>query len=374
MTVSDELAAKSHLQAIGGVAYLASLTDTLSGGLARTMNVEHYAEQVRDKSRRRQAHAAAEHLMAATEDPSLETSECLHRIGESLLQIEADSGKTTARPIRELIPQALHELERQAANDGLVGLPTGLDSLDLGTGGIREGEMWTVGALTGRGKTAFAAQVLLANGRAGKPVCMFSLEMRELEVVKRFLAAESTIPAFQIRNPRSLAKVSWRELASAGAELLNWPIYLDGSSTLTIQELLARARLYIRRHGVKLIVVDYLRLVEAPGRELRERVGYVANALRQLAKTEDVGVVLLSQLRRPEGGMNARPTMLELKESGDIEAHSHVVLLLYMPIGENHQPTGEEEVIIGKNRNGALGPLPVYFDNKRLQFFEKAVK
>ena len=72
--------------------------------------------------------------------------------------------------------------------------------------------------------------------------------------------------------------------------------------------------------------------------------------------------------------MNARPTMLELKESGDIEAHSHVVLLLYMPIGENHQPTGEEEVIIGKNRNGALGPLPVYFDNKRLQFFEKAVK
>ena len=83
--------------------------------------------------------------------------------------------------------------------------------------------------------------------------------------------------------------------------------------------------------------MDYLRLVDAPGRDLRDRVSYVANALRQLAKTERIGVVLLSQLRRPEGGINARPTMLDLKESGDIEAHSHVVLLPYLPRGRRRQ-------------------------------------
>jgi len=113
-------------------------------------------------------------------------------------------------------------------------------------------------------------------------------------------------------------------------------------------------------------------LVDAPGRELRDRVGYVANALRQLAKSERVGVVLLSQLRRPEGGINARPSMLELKESGDIEAHSHVVLLPYLPVGDDGRPIPEDELlIIGKNRNGSVGSLPVYFDEKRLQFFDR---
>ena len=143
----------------------------------------------------------------------------------------------------------------------------------------------------------------------------------------------------------------------------------DGGVT---PELLASARLFIRRHGVKLIVVDYLRLVDAPGRDLRERVGNVADALRQLAKTERIGVVLLSQLRRPEGGINARPTMLDLKESGDIEAHSHVVLLPYLPVADDGKPIPEEQLlIIGKNRNGGVGSLPVYFDENRLQFMER---
>ena len=142
--------------------------------------------------------------------------------------------------------------------------------------------------------------------------------------------------------------------------------------SLKIQELLASARLFVRRHNVKLIVVDYLRLVEAPGRELRDRVGYVANALRQLAKSERVGIVLVSQLRRPDGGVNARPSMLDLKESGDIEAHSHVVLLPYLPVGDDGRPIPEEEMlIIGKSRNGGVGSLPIYFDEKRLQFFDR---
>src|SRR4051794_18483968 len=90
---------------------------------------------------------------------------------------------------------------------------------------------------------------------------------------------------------------------------------VDSRSSLTVQELLASARLFIRREGVKLIIVDYLRLVDAPGRDLRERVGNVANALRQLSKIEHVGVVLLSQLKRPDQGINTRPSMLDLKES-----------------------------------------------------------
>jgi replicative DNA helicase len=373
MTVTDAMITKNQLESVGGAAYLCELSNNVDAGLARVTNVEHYAHLILDKSRRRQAHAAGARLSGVTEDSSITTDECLQMIQESLLQIEAASGKsTTARHVREVMPDVLREMETQAANQGVAGMSTGIQCLDLATGGIRPGELWTIGALPGRGKTALAVQFILANGAAGMPTYAFSLEMQNVEIGKRFLAAKSVVPAFQIRNPQAIKQDRWTDLAQAAAAIAECPIYIDDRSSLRIQELLASARLYIRRHGVKLIVVDYLRLVEGRGRELRDQVGYVANALRQLAKSECVGVVLLSQLRRPEGGINARPSMLDLKESGDIEAHSHVVLLPYLPVGEDGKPNPEEQVlIIGKNRNGGVGSLPVYFDEKRLQFFDR---
>jgi replicative DNA helicase len=198
--------------------------------------------------------------------------------------------------------------------------------------------------------------------------------MQNVEIGKRFLAARSSVPAIQIRNPRMIANERWLGLVETAAEVSAYSIYVDARSSLRIQELLATARLYVRRHGVQLIIVDYLRLVDAPGRDLRDRVGNVANALRQLAKSERIGVVLLSQLRRPDGGINAKPSMLDLKESSDIEAHSHVVLLPYLPVGDDGRPLSDEQtLIIGKNRNGGLGALPVYFDENRLQFFERTL-
>ena len=196
--------------------------------------------------------------------------------------------------------------------------------------------------------------------------------MQALEIGKRFLAARSGFSAAQVRNPQVIRKERWTELGESAAEIAQLPILIDDRPSLKIHELLATARLYIRRNRVKLIIVDYLRLVDAPGRDLRERVGHVADSLRALAKSECVGVVLLSQLKRPEGGINCRPTMLDLKESGDIEAHSHVVLLPYLPIADDGKPVPEEQLlIIGKNRNGGIGSLPVYFDEKRLQFCER---
>jgi replicative DNA helicase len=372
LTLTDALIFKGQLESVGGVGYLGSLTDNLTSGLARTMNVEHYANLVLDKSRRRQARAAGERLSQATEDVGISTDECLQRVQDSLLQIEAASEKKTARHVRDFMPEVLRELEIQSTNQGLVGMPTGIHSLDLATGGIRPGELWTVGALPGKGKTAIAVQVILANGAKGNPTYAFSLEMQDVEIGKRFLAAKSSLPAIQIRNPQSIKRDRWHELAEAAGEIADCPIYVDDRPALKIQELLASARLYIRRHSVKLIVVDYLRLVDAPGRELRDRVGYVANALRQLAKSERIGVVLLSQLRRPEGGINSKPSMLDLKESGDIEAHSHVVLLPYLPVGEDGRPSPDDQLlIIGKNRNGGVGSLPIYFDERRLQFADR---
>ena len=371
LTVTDDLGTKGQLKTVGGVSFLTSLQENLSAGLARAENLEHYAAIVAEKSRRRQARVAAERLIAQADDASVDTDTCLHSISESLLEIEAASAKHTARPLKEILPEVLRELDAQAKNAGLVGMPTGIGSLDLATGGHRPGELITVGALPGRGKSAFGAQAMLANGNAGNPTCLFSLEMSATEVAKRFLAAQSNIPAFKIRNPSSIGKDRWPDLLKAMGDVADLPIFIDASPSLKLHELIARAKLYVRRYGVKLIIVDHLRHVDAPGRDLREQVGNVADGLRQFAKSEQVGVLLLSQLRRPAGGINARPDMLQIKESGDVEAHSHVVLLLYMPVAEDGTLLGEAEVIIGKNRNGAVGALPVYFDSKMLTFRER---
>jgi len=373
LTVTNALIAKGQLESIGGVAYVATLSSKVDAGLARVTNIEHYAELILEKARRRQARAAGQCLVGAADDISVSTAECLERIQQALLEIEATSGQKTARHVQDIMPEVLRELETQAANQGLVGMPTGIPSLDRATGGIRKGELWTIGALPGRGKTGLAVQVTLANGTARVPTLDFSLEMQDLEIGKRFLAAKSSVPAMQIRNPRMISQDRWLGLAETAAEIAAYPIYVDARPSLKIQELLATARLFVRRHQVQLIVVDYLRLVNAPGRDLRDRVGNVANALRQLAKSERIGVVLLSQLRRPDGGINTKPSMLDLKESGDIEAHSHVVLLPYLPVGEDGRPIPDEQfLIIGKNRNGGLGSLPVYFDERRLQFLDRA--
>jgi replicative DNA helicase len=369
LTLTDALVAGQQLETVGGVAYVGSLID----GNAVT-NVEHYAQIILDKSRRRQAAAAGTALVSATEDVTVSTDDCLKNIQNCLLELEASADRTAARHVKEFMPEVLRELETQAQNQGLVGMPTGIPSLDLATGGIRRGELWTIGALPGKGKTALGVQVVLANGASGTPTYAFSLEMQDVEIGKRFLAARSTVPAFQIRNPQMIKQDRWRDLLHAAAEIADCPIYIDARPSLKIHELLASARLYVRRFKVQMIVVDYLRLVDAPGRDLRERVGHVANALRQLAKSENIAVVLLSQLKRPEGGINSRPSMLDLKESGDIEAHSHVVLLPYLPVSDDGSPVPEEQLlIIGKNRNGSVGSLPVYFDDRRLQFFDRNV-
>jgi replicative DNA helicase len=181
------------------------------------------------------------------------------------------------------------------------------------------------------------------------------------------------VSAQKIRNPQFISKDDWSSLARGAAEIADWPVWFDDSGTITIPEMLARARLFISRMKAKLIVVDYLQLVRADAKEIRERVGKVADALRQLAKAERIPVVLLSQLRRPQN-VNDAPTMIDLKESGDIEAHAHVVLLLHTPTGQDGRPTGEDTIIIGKNRNGVRGPLPVMFDQRKLRFYPRVTR
>jgi replicative DNA helicase len=365
--LGEELERRRELEAVGDLGYMAGLID----GVPDRPSVAHYVQIVKEKARLRGLIHAAQAAIARAVDCD-KASDIAGALLETVLNVEAQSQMSHAISPRDFMPEVLSELEAQAQSGGLVGLPFGLDSLDLLTGGARRGELVVMGALPGAGKTALACQMVAANAQAGNPVGIFSLEMSRWDIGKRFLSGATSVSAQKIRNPQFISKDDWSSLAQGAAEIAGWPVWFDDSGTITIPEMLARARLFISRMKAKLIVIDYLQLVRADAKEIRERVGKVADALRQLAKAERIPVVLLSQLRRPQN-VNDAPTMIDLKESGDIEAHAHVVLLLHTPTGQDGRPTGEDAIIIGKNRNGVRGPLPVMFHQHKLRFYPREV-
>ena len=335
-------------------------------------DVSWHVQELKDKSRRRQLVAACERAMHAAEDASESTGDCVSYLCDSLLRLEAESSLRDAVHVKDFMPQTLRDLEQRAKCDGLIGLPTGITELDEATTGIRQGELWVAGGLQGRGKTALAIQIALENAVADNPVAFFSLEMSRDELGERFLANESRVSASRIRNPRFIKPEQWGALTNCVSRMEDWPLYVDDSPTLNIQALTARAKLYVRRFGCRLVILDYIRLVQAPGDQLRERVANVADHLRQLAKSERIAVLALSQLARPKDqDINARPNMLSLKESGDVESAAHVVLLIYAPI-QNDAPTGQDEILIAKNRHGAMGTIEVTFDKERLKFLPRS--
>jgi replicative DNA helicase len=362
ITLVEELTRKKDLEGVGGVEYVASLLD----GVPDRPSIEHYVGIVKGKSLLRRVISSAQLVIARALDGE-DVADIVGQHQDALLQVEAEtSGRSRTLTHQEAVAEALRSLEEQAQRGGLVGLPTGLSSLDELTGGLREGELVVIGALPGSGKTAFASQIIKANCEAGNPVAVFSIEMSTRSINHRLFSAATAVSATQIRHPRQIKPSEWVALAAGAAEIAAWPLWVDDEA-MSLPQVLSRARLRISRMKAKLIVVDYLQKMRAEAADLREQMGLITGALQNLAKTARISVVLLSQLRRPQN-MNERPILIQLKESGNIEADAQVVLLLHRPIDENGRRTGKDWIFIAKNRDGLDGPIPVTFNTDKLRF------
>ena len=363
VTLIEELHRTHDLARVGDVGYLSDLM----AGVPERPSIQAYIDIVKNHAHSRTLFETSKRSIEQIVD-----GEPVKNVAGGMLQavldVEEQSARSRTEPIGNFIGGVLQEIQTQAAHDGLIGLPTGLHCLDNNTGGMRPGELIVVGARPGAGKSALAGQIALTNARAGTPVVFFSLEMSKSDLGRRFFSAVSGVPAFMLRDPKWLGKndARWRDLEDARGRIARWPLYIDDNGSLTISEIVARAKLFIARHGVKLVIVDYLQLVRADVADIRERVGRVADQLRILAKSEHVPVVLLSQLRRPER-FNDEPTLIDLKESGDIEAHCHVCLLIHSPVDSDMRPMGQK-IIIAKNRNGVMGREDVVLDPDKLLF------
>jgi replicative DNA helicase len=369
LTLAHSMSQPGELQKSGGVAYLSELADS-----PRRASLAPYIEIVRERARRRELIRLCELTQQHASDLTQPLAESLESLREGVLAIESNSTKVVPQHVAQFTDQAINEWERlQNQPTELAGLTTGIGAIDKATTGIRPAELWVVGGAPGEGKSAIAITAALENARRDIPVAIFSVEMTRDQVLHRMWAQCGGISYARIRTPKWTGKEDSQRIKNAACEVGKMPIYIDGSSSLSIRELVARGRLLVQRHGVKLIVVDYIQLIRAQGQDERQRVSTISDSLRELAK-EAAPVLALSQLARPKDrSLKLRPNKYWLKESGALEADAHVILLVFRPRDKHDQPNGADELIIAKQRNGPIGIEPVEFDEHLLRYRERCL-
>jgi replicative DNA helicase len=368
ITLPAELSRRKELEAVGGYAYISGLLD----GVPDRPSIKHYVKIVREKAAQRKVMAACNATVAAVADGS-SSQEAIGQLGETMLQIQTGSDDAPAERVLKFSDAVYSDWEKLAdGSNDLIGLSTGLESLDLVTTGIRPGETWAIGGRTGEGKTSLALQIAAANCRRDVPVGYFSIEMGKEEMLQRLWSHEGKIPFGYIRNPRCTSTDIRSQVRRAMATVGSWPLFVAVDGSLSVQKLVAKARLMIRQEKLGLLVVDYVQQVIAIAPNERERITKISGQIRALAKDTGIPILAVSQLNRPlQRNANERPNKFSMKESGSLENDSHTILLIYRPSDDFGRPTGDDEIIIAKQRHGPVSNEAVRFDSRAMTFFDR---
>jgi replicative DNA helicase len=363
--VQEELTRRRELDSIGGPSYLAFLTE----GIPRNFNIENYVRIAKNKALLRSIAKFAVELGNAAGDQSDEGVE-VATWGVSRLAEMVEHGSTQDAVIgsEELAKQAVVRLITHPSEDEVI--PTGIAELDEFTGGgIRLGEMWVIGASPSRGKTTLARQIAKNVVWRDTGVYVHSGEMSKESWFDVTACLLEGMQAWKIREPRLMNLTERERLLGGIRDLAKMPLYLSDTGGIHIDKLIWNATQAIRRYKTKLTVIDYAQIIKAAGDD-KQKVSTVAQRFRQFLKDTHTAGILLSQSPRPDGkNLNQRPTMFSLKESGSLEEAAHTVILPYRPIDlETGKFTGDDELIIGKQRWGSIGSIKTHLNGAYLRF------
>jgi replicative DNA helicase len=370
VTLKDELNRGAALEAVGGAAYLASLLD----GVPRMTSVEPWSRIIKEKAVLRNLIHAGNRIVQSCYEAEEDAAVLLDRAEKSIFDIAERRIRQGFVGIREIVKESFRTIDQLSQSQDLVtGLPTGFVDLDEKTSGLQKGDLVIIAARPAMGKTSLCLNIAQnASRKTGETVGIFSLEMAKEQLVLRMLCSDARVDAHRLRTG-TLQEKDWARLAKAYADLSASKIFIDDSAMLTPLEIRAKARRLKAEHGLALIVVDYLQLVSAGGRQenRQQEIAAVSRSLKGLSKELSVPVVALSQLSRaPEARTEKRPQLSDLRESGAIEQDADIVMFIYRE--EEYRPTEENrgiaEIIIGKQRNGPTGTVKLAFIREFTRF------
>lgn len=375
VTVAGALTDAGDIGRVGGAAYV----HTLISAVPTATNAGYYAQRVANLAlRRRQADVCLRHYREAMRGEG-SGRELLDRLENAVASISPAARAEDYIPLRDLLDPTLARVEEIATGDANTqGVPTGLLDLDELTSGLHPGQMVIVAARPSCGKSTMALD--WARSAAIKnqmTTVFFSLEMGRTEIVTRLLSAEARVPLHHMLTG-SMTDEDWNRLARRMGEVSEAPLFIDDSPGLTMPAIRAKCRRLKQRNDLRLVVVDYMQLMNGGSRyegNRQQEVSEISRSMKLLAKELEVPVVALSQLNRgPEQRADRKPLLSDLRESGSLEQDADVVLLLHREdLYEKESPrAGEADIIVAKHRNGPTGTITVAFQGHYSRFVDMA--
>lgn len=378
LTVVEELKRMDKLEAVGGAAYVAQLTDKV----ASAAHVETHARIIHQKFIQRELIRVASEIQTDAYDESQDVAELLDKAQQEVFDIAEGNIRKETLPIKPIIDEAIDIItELSEKSDEISGAPSGFHKLDAITAGWQKSDLIIIAARPAMGKTSFILS--MARNMAvihQRPVALFSLEMSSIQLVNRLIASETELGSEKLRTGK-LAPYEWEQLHTKIKDLVEAPIFIDDTPALSIFELRSKARRLKQKHNISCLVIDYLQLMTAGnvGRGNREQeVSLISRQLKIIAKELNIPVIALSQLNRDvekRQDKHKKPMLADLRESGAIEQDADMVLFIHRPevyeIFEdenNNSLRGIGQIIIAKHRNGSTGEVSLRF-RKELALF-----
>ncbi|HVU89883.1 MAG TPA: replicative DNA helicase [Pirellulales bacterium] len=372
--LAERLRQHGDLETVGGSLYLGEVMQSVP----TAANAMYYANIVRDKATLRALIHASTEILRDAYDQSLESREMLSAAEEKVFRILEDRGIGELAPINEVLTAALQRIDARLTHEGASdSVSTGFSELDQLTGGMNPSELIIIAGRPSMGKTALATNFATTAAVKNQQTTLFvSLEMSRLELVERMLCSYGEINGHKLRNGM-LSAADRRKLPEVSSEMSEARLFIDDSPSRSMTEIAATARRLKRREDLRLVVIDYLQLIEPDNAKdpRQEQVARIARRLKGLARELKIPVLCLAQLnRQAEASKDNRPRLSHLRESGAIEQDADVVLFVhrdeyYMNNDEDRQRVaGQADLIIAKQRNGPIGDVKVKWEKDYTRF------
>ncbi len=375
VSVTNVLNAKHELESVGGSAYLADLINVVPS----SAHIAHYAKIIKEKKIMRDLIAVSADITESVFDGSQPAANVLDAIEQKIFSLTNQSNDKNFIHIKEELAAAYERIEKlHQGGSALRGVTTGFEGLDKYLSGMQKSDLIILGARPSLGKTTLALNITRAAAVHDKvPVGIFSLEMSKEQIVDRLIAAEAQVPLWHLRTGRLDMATDFELIQGALDRLSQTPIYIDDSPSPNIIQIRSIARRLQAEHGLGLIVIDYVQLIQplSNSDNVVQQFTEISHGLKALARELNVPVLAISQLNRAVDAREIKvPRLSDLRETGSWEQDADVVMFIYRKDRDKLEPSLEEEnaasIIIAKHRNGPIGTVDVKFDPEKVIFKE----
>jgi len=373
LSVSKKLKDRNELIEIGGSAYLTELINLVP----TAAHISYYAKIVSQKKVLRDLIHASSEITERVFDTSEDPEDLLDDVEQKIFSISQKSRPQNFVPIKDELKAAYERIEKLHQGErGLRGISTGFDDLDNYLSGFQRSDLIILGSRPSLGKTAFCLDIARSAAVKNKlPVGIFSLEMSRDQVIDRIIAAEAQVPLWKLRTGRLSDDIDFEMIREALDRLSQTPIFIDDTPSANIIQIRSMARRLQAEHGLGLLIVDYLQLIQPRTNtdNMVQAMTEVSRGLKGLAKELQVPVLAAAQLSRAVEQREIKiPRLSDLRESGSIEQDADVVMFIYRKDKDKFESSNEEEntaeIIIAKHRNGPLATVHLKFDQEKVSF------